>query len=220
MIRPLVIQDGYVWLRHDRELVDGDMVGGHDGVTAIADLRHPLNPPSDQAREAFLELPCPKPDCPWMSIQPIGGGGLSEQDTWTLQTIFVEKRRDTGLTLGEAFEQVCLLIEQTDGAHRNELLKPATPVEIQKLSMPTEAEQPTQTQSDETEIDLGAAIIAEIAKTLEIAPRSKMSPILAEIIDYALAQRRIAAHYQDALGRIQRTLEAASQLRDERMTGV
>lgn len=204
MIRPMALLDGAVWLHHDREELAGVMVGGHDGVTQIADLRHP----DQEDGISWLDLPCPHPGCVSVSTQPVSGGNLSDADTRRLQQIFVERLVFIGWHPDEALVYVSDLIASQDGPERNFLIdRPATVPEPEESTMP-------ETPNTPEPLDLGAAIIAEIDTTLRARPTSGPSPATLELLEAYVAQRLLLDHRTASLNRIKTTLQAAAELRD------
>lgn len=212
MIRPMALADGFVWLHHDREQVGERLVGGHDGVVDVLDLRYPTDERGATRFDQLL-LPCPQTDCPFVSQHPIGGGGLSQADTRRLQEIFVERRHEAGWTYEEAFDDVCDLIARTDGAQRNELLAPATPAIPQESPMP-------ETEPTLTPPDLSAAIVAEIDRVLGEPSPYETFPLLRALFDREAVLQAALDQRTDALLRIRATLVAATEMCDSGVTAV
>lgn len=219
MIRPVALLGRHAWLRHDREEVEGVPVGGHDGVAAVDELRAPTDA-EGRPLGHLLELACPDPDCRWSSTHPVGGGGLPEDDARRLQRIFALRLEAEGLAPDEAVAAVRALVAATDGPHRDLLGPPATDEDNGESSMePSPAPPPVDAPpppDDPTlvEADLGDAIIREIDRTLATPFASRISPTLAELLDYLDASRRALDHRTAALRRIRETLDAARQIRD------
>ncbi len=220
MIKPISIEDGQVLLCHDREETGGAPVGGHEGRTSASDLRYARDASSND-RPDHLELPCPEAGCSWMSTQPINGGNLSDKHAQVLQQVFLEKLVLEGWHPDEALAQVSDLITAQDGERSRNLLlnATATPIEPGESSMPEETEAVAEaTVADDNAYDLGAAIVAEIDRTLAISVPSGLSPLTAELVNHVIATREVIRLQADALKRIKAVLVTARGMSDNGVT--